>query len=295
MQFHARRRSRLQPTLRSPLTTLGRQSLAQASCGGPRRAPRRTRSPARRCCSPSISAGRSACGEVTLRHRWKVSIALADRRRLCRQGRSGCRPISETARRSTCGRGWTSMFEAIAARGDFEAYAQGRGGGAPRLGADGPPDVRPEPRPVNRPDRTGVCAAYCGAASRSRIKRNAPSASPWLGSHPHGPPAELSLDVEHAWSVEALERRTQPPWRQSYGSALDVARKRWPKRWIQLSPAAHDAGDLGRLRPGRAHRRHLAGERRQAAAAEDRRPAAPPHHAAAGLLDGAVRTTGARR
>ena len=50
-----------------------------------------------------------------------------------------------------------------------------------------------------------------------------------------GPPSELTLDVEHAWSLEAL-RSSHAALETIYAEALDVARRRWPQRWTQIAP-----------------------------------------------------------
>jgi phosphoenolpyruvate carboxylase len=54
-------------------------------------------------------------------------------------------------------------------------------------------------------------------------------------AEPHRPPAGLTLDLEHAWSVEALDNA----WTaldDARAAALAVARRRWPDRWRTLSP-----------------------------------------------------------
>jgi phosphoenolpyruvate carboxylase len=51
----------------------------------------------------------------------------------------------------------------------------------------------------------------------------------------HGPPQELTLNVEHRWSLQALQS-VHAALEVVYGSALDVARRRWPQRWTQLAP-----------------------------------------------------------
>ncbi|OYX35310.1 MAG: hypothetical protein B7Y99_04150 [Caulobacterales bacterium 32-69-10] len=54
-------------------------------------------------------------------------------------------------------------------------------------------------------------------------------------TEPHRPPEGLSLDLEHAWSVEALENGHRA-LDVARDAALAVARRRWPDRWRTLSP-----------------------------------------------------------
>jgi phosphoenolpyruvate carboxylase len=51
----------------------------------------------------------------------------------------------------------------------------------------------------------------------------------------HGPPDPLTLDVEHAWSVKALEN-VHWAMERVYACALAVARSRWPDKWTRLKP-----------------------------------------------------------
>lgn len=51
----------------------------------------------------------------------------------------------------------------------------------------------------------------------------------------HVPPAELTLDVEHQWSVRALSN-AHDALAETYRLALAVARKHWPERWTELEP-----------------------------------------------------------
>lgn len=64
-----------------------------------------------------------------------------------------------------------------------------------------------------------------GRAAREQLARTTP----------HGPPEGLSLDLEHAWSVEALENAWDA-LETARASALGVARRHWPDRWRTLSP-----------------------------------------------------------
>jgi phosphoenolpyruvate carboxylase len=50
-----------------------------------------------------------------------------------------------------------------------------------------------------------------------------------------GPPADLTLDLEHAWSVKALSNALDALG-EARGIALDVGREHWPDRWTELDP-----------------------------------------------------------
>ncbi len=125
-----------------------------------------------------------------------------------------------------------ALFEAIAARGDFDAYA--------RAVEAAPFGVVLTAHPTFALNHdlsivlvelaSGYAVGGAPLTAEDRAGRLALAAS-----HPHGPPAELSLDVEHAWSVEALES-AHTALEVVYGEALDVARRRWPGRWTQLTP-----------------------------------------------------------
>ena len=51
----------------------------------------------------------------------------------------------------------------------------------------------------------------------------------------HGPPESLSLEVEHEWSVLALQN-VHTALETVYASVLRVARAHWPERWTELTP-----------------------------------------------------------
>lgn len=51
----------------------------------------------------------------------------------------------------------------------------------------------------------------------------------------HRPEAALTLDVEHAWSVEAL-RHAHGALERIHRIAFRIARQRWPKLWTNLTP-----------------------------------------------------------
>lgn len=52
---------------------------------------------------------------------------------------------------------------------------------------------------------------------------------------PHEPPRDLTLDVEHRWSVRALSN-AHDALAETYRLALAVARRHWPERWTELEP-----------------------------------------------------------
>ena len=52
---------------------------------------------------------------------------------------------------------------------------------------------------------------------------------------PHTPPADLSLDLEHRWSVRALTNALNA-LDEARHLALSVARERWPERWTTITP-----------------------------------------------------------
>ena len=51
----------------------------------------------------------------------------------------------------------------------------------------------------------------------------------------HGPESPLTLDVEHAWSVEAL-RQAHCALEKIHRIVLAIARERWPGQWTRLTP-----------------------------------------------------------
>ncbi len=54
-------------------------------------------------------------------------------------------------------------------------------------------------------------------------------------ARPQGPPPDLTLDVEHAWSVRALGHALDA-LHHARLIALEVGRARWPERWTELRP-----------------------------------------------------------
>jgi phosphoenolpyruvate carboxylase len=57
----------------------------------------------------------------------------------------------------------------------------------------------------------------------------------WAKSAALGPPAGLTLDLEHAWSVRALAN-VRDALEAARAVALDIGRARWPDRWTALQP-----------------------------------------------------------
>ncbi len=51
----------------------------------------------------------------------------------------------------------------------------------------------------------------------------------------HRPPAEISLEVEHAWAIEALSH-AHDALDEVNRTALRVAREHWPEQWMTLEP-----------------------------------------------------------
>jgi phosphoenolpyruvate carboxylase len=51
----------------------------------------------------------------------------------------------------------------------------------------------------------------------------------------HGPESALTLDVEHAWSVEAL-RQAHGALEKIHRIVFQIARERWPQQWTRLTP-----------------------------------------------------------
>ena len=52
---------------------------------------------------------------------------------------------------------------------------------------------------------------------------------------PHEPPSPLTLDIEHDWSVRALQN-AHDALESAYHAAFAVARARWPEEWRALKP-----------------------------------------------------------
>ncbi|MBF6559711.1 MAG: phosphoenolpyruvate carboxylase [Candidatus Binataceae bacterium] len=74
-------------------------------------------------------------------------------------------------------------------------------------------------------DRDGTPLDAAGRAARLAIARRTA----------HRPPADLTLAVEHQWSVEALHH-AHTALDLVNRAALRIARQRWPDRWTTLTP-----------------------------------------------------------
>ncbi len=125
-----------------------------------------------------------------------------------------------------------SLFRRLAEDGDFERYAHMLQGTPFGLVLTGHPTFA-----LNHPLShalielaTGFNAEGQPLTGEGRAERLAVGEA-----GPHGPPETLSLEVEHAWSVEALTC-AHTALERVYGCALDVARERWPQRWSELTP-----------------------------------------------------------
>ena len=125
-----------------------------------------------------------------------------------------------------------SLFEALAQDGDFDHYA--------RAVQAAPFGIVLTGHPTFALDRdlslilvelaTGHDAQGRPLSPDARLERSARAAG-----RAHGPPSDLSLEVEHEWSGRALAC-AHAALETVYGCALDVARRRWPARWTQLTP-----------------------------------------------------------
>ncbi len=126
----------------------------------------------------------------------------------------------------------TGLFQAVAERGDFEAYA--RAVQAVPFGAV--LTAHPTFALNHALSRalielaTGRDGAGLPLSPESRSER-----LELARSQDHGPPPELTLEVEHAWSLEALGA-AHDALERIYAVALEVARRRWPRDWTRLQP-----------------------------------------------------------
>jgi phosphoenolpyruvate carboxylase len=129
------------------------------------------------------------------------------------------------------GAGLKRMFEDLADRG-FSAYAEALS--------------RPAQGVVTTAHPTfglteDLCLALVELATGQSAEGEILSAEDRAARHnvalcaPHGPPAMVALDVEHAWSVAALTHALDA-LEEARLSALDVARARWPEKWTHLQP-----------------------------------------------------------
>ena len=78
-----------------------------------------------------------------------------------------------------------------------------------------------------RPDQTVAGVALDQAGRDERMEAAA--------QVDHRPPAELSLEVEHAWVTEALNH-AHDALEGVHRTALRVARDHWPEEWTKLEP-----------------------------------------------------------
>ncbi len=124
------------------------------------------------------------------------------------------------------------MFETVADRGDFDAYAKAVESAPFGVVLTAHPTFA-----LNREMSIVLIELASGHSSGGEALTQAQRAERMAlaASHPHGPPTELTLDVEHAWSVEALDG-AHSAMASVYAAALEVARRRWPTRWAQLTP-----------------------------------------------------------
>ena len=124
-----------------------------------------------------------------------------------------------------------TLFEALAEQG-FDAYAAAVARpaygavftGHPTFALDHPLSLALVELACDR-DRAGQPLDEEGRLHRLDLARRSP----------HRPPSPLTIDVEHAWSVEALENAADA-LDAARAAALKVARRRWPDRWRSLTP-----------------------------------------------------------
>ena len=126
----------------------------------------------------------------------------------------------------------TTLFEGLAKDGDFDSYARAVQAAPFGLVLTGHPTfaLDHELSTVLIELATGFDAEGDPLTADERAQRSA-----FAVDRPHGPPPELTLDVEHDWSMQALVG-AHAALESVYGCALDVARRRWPGRWTQLTP-----------------------------------------------------------
>ena len=125
-----------------------------------------------------------------------------------------------------------AMFESLAQSGDFDAYARAVEAAPfgvvltahPTFALDHELSLMLVELATGHEPQGGALSPDARDERLSRAR-----------SRPHAPPPELTLDVEHAWSVEALQS-AHTAMATVYARALEVARRRWPQRWTQLTP-----------------------------------------------------------
>ncbi len=125
-----------------------------------------------------------------------------------------------------------ALFERLAA-GGFEAYATALATPAVGLVTTAHPTFS-----LNRALSLAIAELATGQdadgqplSDQARKAREAV-----IAQTPHLPPPELTLDVEHEWSVRALAN-TADALDLARRAALAVGRRRWPDRWTELKPA----------------------------------------------------------
>ncbi len=124
------------------------------------------------------------------------------------------------------------LFEGLAQEGDFDAYAR-----AVQAAPFGVVLTAHPTFALNHPLSRALIELATGYDVQGAPLSTADRAArlKLAADHPHGPPPELTLEVEHDWSVEALTS-AHGAMETIYGCALDVARSRWPERWTELTP-----------------------------------------------------------
>lgn len=125
-----------------------------------------------------------------------------------------------------------ALFEQAAAGGDFEAFKAfvGRASFGVVFTAHPTFSLREDLAEAlvelaTGRDLEGRPLDEAGRARRMELARGTP----------HDPPADLTLDVEHAWSVRALSN-AHDALHLTYRLALATARRHWPERWSELEP-----------------------------------------------------------
>lgn len=153
-----------------------------------------------------------------------TSEAFADRARRLGAYLGPCEPAAVTA-------GLAALVERLA-DGGFDAFAATVAGAPFGIVLTGHPTfgLNLELSYVLVELATGVDRAGRPVDEVGRAERLA-----WAAKASHGPPAELTIDIEHAWSVEALTS-AQAAMETVYRLIFKVARTRWPDRWTELRP-----------------------------------------------------------
>ena len=123
------------------------------------------------------------------------------------------------------------LFETLADRG-FETFA-----GALARPAYGPVLTGHPTFALDRELSLGLVELACGrdASGRPLTDAERDRRLELARTRRHRPPSPLTIDVEHAWSVEALENAAEA-LHAARRAALRVARRRWPERWRQIEP-----------------------------------------------------------